>query len=104
MCRERQVSHTPQSIPPGVALIPDDFPDRLKSVRDLLGLNWEEMSVAMGVDPRQLLRWRRHGVAPNGGAMLSLVRLAIRSPEGLQLLLNEDVTVIFKPGRYDFDY
>ena len=89
----------PQFIPPGVALMPDDFPERLTALRDLLGLNWEEMSVCLGVDPRQMLRWRSHGASPNGGAMLSLVRLAIRSPDGLAMLLDEDVMVIIKPRR-----
>ena len=99
MCNERPVSCAPPDIPPGVALMPDDFPGRLEAVRDLLDLNWEEMAVALGVDPRQLLRWRIKGGNPNGGAMLSLVRLAIRSPEGLAELLDEDVIVIFKPRR-----
>ena len=62
----------------------------------------EEMAVAMGVDPCQLLRWRQERGAPNGGAMLSLVRLAIRSPDGLRELLDEDVIVIFKPRRRDY--
>ena len=104
MCNERPASRTPLDIPPGVALMPDDFPARLTAVRDLLDLNWEEMSVAMGVDPRQLLRWRQERGAPNGGAMLSLVRLAIRSPQGLGELLDEDVIVIFKPRRKDRDH
>ncbi len=89
---------TPLFIPPGVALMPDDFPDRLKTLKDMTGLSWERMSVGMGVDPRQVMRWRR-GVAPNGGAMLSLVRVAIRVPEGLGELLDEDVTVIRRPRR-----
>ncbi len=104
MCDERLSTRTPLDIPPGVALMPDDFPRRLTAVRDLLDLNWEEMSVAMGVDPRQLLRWRQERGAPNGGAMLSLVRLAIRSPKGLGELLDEDVIVIFKPRRKDHDH
>ena len=90
---------TPPDIPPGVALIPEDFLERLEAVRDLLDLNWEEMAVALGVDPRQLMRWRIKGGSPNGGAMLSLVRLAIRSPGGLGELLSEDVIVIFKRRR-----
>ena len=99
MRSDQQSPSTPVSIPPGVALIPEDFSDRLKVVRDLLGLNWEGMAVGLGVDPRQLLRWRIKGGAPNGGAMLALVRLAIRTPEGLGQLLDEDVIVIFKPRR-----
>ena len=91
------------SIPPGIALMPDDFPKRLEAVRDLFNLNCEEMAVALGVDPRQLMRWRNKGGAPNGGAMLALVRLAIRSPEGLARLLDEEVIVIFKPRRRAYD-
>lgn len=87
----------PPDIPPGFALMPEDFPERLEAVRNLFDLNWEEMAVALGVDSRQLLRWRIKGGAPNAGAMLSLLRLVIRSPEGLGELLDEDVIVIFKP-------
>ena len=74
MCSEPRPPSPPASIPPGVALLLEDFPERLEAVRDLFGLNSEEMAVALGVDPRQLLRWRIKGGAPNGGAMLSLVR------------------------------
>ena len=104
MCDERPTSSTPPDIPPGFALMPEDFPDRLTTLRDLFDLNWEEMAAAMGVDPRQLLRWRQERGAPNGGAMLSLVRLAIRSPQGLGELLDEDVIVIFKPKRRNHDH
>ena len=99
MCDERLAASAPPDIPPGFALMPEDFPDRLEAVRALFDLNWEEMAVAMGVDPRQLMRWRLKGGKPNGGAMLSLVRLAIRSPQGLRTLLDEDVIVIFKSRR-----
>ncbi len=102
MNSDRHASSTPLFIPPGVALIPDDFPDRLTALRDLFGLTWEGMAAGMGVDPRQVLRWRRGG-APNGGAMLSLVRLAIRAPEGLGQLLNEDLIVIHRPRRRGYD-
>ena len=78
-----------------MALIPEDFTDRLKALKVITGLTWRGMAVAMGVDDRQLLRWRRGG-APNGGAMLSLVRLAIRVPEGLGELLDEDVIVLLR--------
>ena len=95
----RRPSPTTLFIPPGVALMPDDFTDRLAALKEMTGLTWEGMAVGMGVDPRQLLRWREHGGAPNGGAMLALVRLAIRVPEGLGELLDEDVIVIFKQRR-----
>ena len=64
---------------PGVALLPDDFADRLTVLKEITGLSWDGMAVCLGVDIKQLLRWR-HGGTPNGGAMLSLVRLATRAP------------------------
>ena len=102
MCSEGPATSAPLLIPPGVALMPDEFPERLEAVRELFDLNCEEMAVALGVDPRQLMRWRIKGRAPNSGAMLALVRLAIRSPEGLAALLDEDVIVIFKPRRSEY--
>ncbi len=95
MINRRSTSRSQLFIPPGVALIPEDFDDRLKALKEMTGLTWQGMAVAMGVDDRQLLRWRRGG-GPNGGAMLSLVRLAIRVPEGLGELLDEDVVVLLR--------
>ena len=57
------------------------------------------MADALGVDPRQLLRWRNEDGEPNAGAMLSLTRLAVRVPGGLALLIDEDVTVFHGPRR-----
>ena len=86
---------TPLVIPPRVALLPEDFREKLEAIKRLTGLSWEGMAAAMGVDSRQLWRWRRHGVHPNGGAMLALVRLA--------LLTDEDVIVIHQLGRWNHD-
>ena len=85
-------------IPPGVALVPEEFPRRLVALKEMTGLSWEGMGDALGVDPRQLWRWRNGG-EPNGGAMLALVRLSVRVPGGLALLVDEDVVVIYKPRR-----
>ena len=85
--------------PPGVALMPGDFPRQLAALKELTGLTWEGMADALGVDPRQLFRWRKQDGEPNGGAMLSLVRLAVRVPGGLALLVDEDVVVIYRPRR-----
>ena len=76
----------------GVALLPPDFPQRLDALKEMSGLSWERMASAIGVDSRQLHRWRR-GTHPTGEAMLSLVRLAARVPGGLAELLGEDVLV-----------
>ena len=98
MTREREPSGH-RRFPPGFALMPEDFPRKLAALKELTGLTWEGMADALGVDPRQLFRWRNEDGEPNAGAMLSLVRLAIRVPGGLALLTDEDVTVIFRPRR-----
>ena len=77
---------------PGVSLLPEDFPERLTLLKEITGLSWEGLAVCLGVDMKQVLRWR-NGAAPNGGAMLALVRLATLVPEGLGELLNEDLIV-----------
>ena len=81
--------------PPGVSLLPDDFPERLTALKEITDLSWDGMAVCLGVDPRQLKYWR-DGEAPNGGAMLALVGLAIRVPGGLGELLNEDLIVVYR--------
>ena len=93
MIRRQQTSRSQEHIPPGIALIPEDFIDRLTFLKEKAGLTWEGMAVGMGVDSRQLLRWRKGG-APGGGAMLALVKLALRVPGGLADLLDEDVMVV----------
>ena len=85
---------TPIAIPPGVALVPEDFRQKLEVIKGLTGLSWEGLATAMGVDSRQLWRWRRRGGEPGAGAMLALARVALRVPGGLALLLDDDVTVM----------
>lgn len=46
---------------PGVALLPEDFPDWLTALKEITGLTWEGMACGIGVDPRQLQQWRRGG-------------------------------------------
>ena len=104
MSRPRLHEYTAGDIPPGVALVPEEFPERLVALKELAGLPWEGMSSALGVDPRQLWRWR-NGREPNGGAVLALVRLALHVPGGLAALLGEDVVVVrgLDVGRNAFD-
>ena len=85
---------TPIDIPPGVALVPEDFREKLEVIKRLTGLPWEGLATAMGVDSRQLWRWRKRGGEPGAGAMLALARISLRVPGGLALLLDEDVVVI----------
>lgn len=74
---------------PGVSLMPVDFPQRLVALRKATGLSWEGVATCLGVDSKQLRRWRKGG-EPCGGAMLALCRFAVRVPGGLDVLLSED--------------
>ena len=89
---------TNNGLKPGVALMPEDFTDRLTLLKEATGLSWEGLAACIGVDGRQMLKWRQ-GSEPCGGAMLSLVRLATRMPEGLGELLREDLIVIYGGRR-----
>ena len=78
---------------PGVALLPEDFGVRLARLKEALGLTWEGFASMIGVDYRQMLRWRKKGAEPAGGAMLALVDLAVQVPGGLDILLGRDLAV-----------
>ena len=80
------------SLPPGTAVLPDDFPQRLTEIYRASGVSWNALAEKLGVDPRQIERWRA-GVEPSGGAMLALVRLAMLVPGGTETLLGEDADV-----------
>ena len=85
------------------ARLPSDFPERLLCLKRRAGLTWDEMAWALGVDTRQVMRWRR-GAAPNGGAMLALVRLAAQIPDGIFDLFGDDfVIVLSEPAQLALD-
>ena len=46
-------------------VLPEDFGQRLERLKEASGLSWRGMAKALGVDPKQLLRWRK-GVEPCG--------------------------------------
>ena len=78
---------------PGVALMPGDFGARLVRLKEASGLTWDGFATAIGVDIRQVLRWRKKGCEPSGGAMLALVDFAIQVPGGLGILTGRDLVV-----------
>ncbi|MYA02056.1 MAG: helix-turn-helix transcriptional regulator [Chloroflexi bacterium] len=84
---------------PGEAQLPADFGERLTAIKRRAGLTWEEMAEALGVDDRQLLRWRR-GSCPSGGSMFSLIRLASQLPGGLKELLGDDPSAAPRKERF----
>ena len=67
-------------------MFPDDFGDRLVWLKKATGLSWNRFSECIGMDPRQLQRWR-DGTIPGGQAMFALFLLASHVPGGLQVLL-----------------
>ena len=76
-------------VPYETADLPDDFVQRLHRLKELTGLTWNAFSDLLGVDPKQMLRWR-DGTEPCGGAYRSLVRVARWVPGGLDLIVGED--------------
>lgn len=75
-------------------VLPKDFPQRLERLKEASGLSWRGLARALGVDSKQLLRWRKD-VEPCGGAMFSIFRFAAKTPGGLEILLGEGFQMSF---------
>ena len=75
-------------LPSGV--LPKDFAQRLERLKEASGLSWRGLARALGVDPKQLARWRK-GVEPCGGAMHSIHRFAHLIPGGTAILMGDDL-------------
>ena len=80
---------------PESGVLPRDFGLRLERLKEASGLSWRGIAKALGVDPKQLRMWRKKGVEPCGGAMLSIVRFAARLPGGLEILIGEGFQMTF---------
>ena len=72
----------------GSGVYPDDFPERLDRLRQATGLAWTGFADALGVDRKQVLRWKE-GTEPCGGAILSIIRLAAVVPGGLDIIMGD---------------
>ncbi len=72
----------------GTGELPRDFPDRLRRLKELTGLSWNEFCELIGSDGKQMLRWRQ-GAQPCGGALYSIVKVSAQVPGGLDLLMGE---------------
>ena len=72
----------------GSGLLPEDFARRLHLLEERSGLTWNGVAEVLGVDVKQVLRWR-DGTEPCGGAMLSLMRLSAQIPGGVDILMGE---------------
>ena len=77
------------------SLLPLDFPDRLERLKELSGLTWAGLAKAIGVDHKQIYKWRK-GVEPSGGAMYGLFLFALRLKKGaLAILVDEPIQLSF---------
>ena len=75
-------------VPYQSGVLSKDFPKRLARLRKASGLSWNAFADALGVDKKQVHRWR-NGVEPCGGAFHSLVRLAAMIPGGMDILMGD---------------
>ena len=100
-CRRSVPTHGPtihaRPVPFGSSVLLEDFVRRLTPLKEASGLTWSGFAEALGVDPKQILRWR-HGTEPCGGAMHSLTLLAARIPGGLELLMGEGFQPLGRAG------
>ena len=77
------------------AVFPEDFPQRLRRLKEASGLAWNAFAQVIGVDPKQLRRWLNKGVEPSGGPMIALFRFAALIPDGGEILLGEGFQLTF---------
>lgn len=85
----KRSSYPPPHLFVDAAPVVSDLPARLTRLKQALGLPWDGLAACLGVDPRQLQRWRK-GTLPNGFAMASLFLLADRIPGGAAILRDDD--------------
>ena len=76
-------------------LLPSDFPDRLRRLKEASGLTWSGFAAAIGVDYKQMYRWHREDVEPSGGAMHALYYFASTIPRGVAILLAREFQLTY---------
>ena len=75
-------------------LLPKDFAKRLVRLKEASGLTWAGLAGKIGVDHKQMYRWR-NGVEPSGGALHALYVFAASIPGGLEILMGEPFQLTF---------
>lgn len=83
-------TRTPAHRYPEVTFLPEGFSDDLRSLKEASGLTWDEFADCLGVDPRQLQRWR-DGTKPSGDGLYALLQFATQVPGGVQMILRKHV-------------
>ena len=77
-------------------LLPKEFSDDLRSLKEASGLTWDGLADYLGVDARQLQRWRS-GTKPSGEGMYALLQLAAQVPGAAGMILKRDVVLLAGP-------
>ncbi len=77
------------------SLLPNDFPDRLRRLKETSGLTWSGLAAAVGVDYKQMYRWHREDVEPSGGAMHALYDFASTIRGGVAILLAREFQLTY---------
>ena len=93
--RSDRITINGRVLPLETGVLPENFPERLTCLKEASGLTWTAFAQALGVDRKQVRRWRKKGVEPSGGPMLALLRLAMRIPGGLEILMGEGFQLTF---------
>ena len=79
----------PQHLFVDVSAVVRDFPRRLERLKEVSGLSWEGLAACLGVDLRQLQRWRK-GTLPSGPGLFALCVFTDRLLGSDRLLLHGD--------------
>ena len=77
-------------VPYQSGVLPKDFAERLVRLKEASGLTWNAFADALGVDEKNVYKWRKKGAEPCGGAYHSLMRLAPMIPGGMDILMGEE--------------
>ena len=78
-----------RAVPCGSGRLPRDFAQRIDRLKEASGLTWDEFAEPLGVESKQVLRWRQ-GAEPCGGSYHALIELARWVPGGLEILMGAD--------------
>ena len=86
----KRCTRTPARAYRDSTFLPEDFADALRSLKEASGLTWNEIADCLGVDARQLHRWR-DGTKPSGDGLYALLQLAAQVPGGVQMILRKHI-------------
>ncbi len=86
----KRCTRTPVHLYRDSTFLPGDFPAILELLKEASGLTWDEVADVLGVDPRQLQRWRG-GTKPSGDGLYALLQFAAQVSGGVQMILRMQI-------------